>query len=464
LFVFASLMQAQNGHDIKIKVDNYNNDTLLLAYFYGDKELILDTVYAKQPGVFEHKGDTTLHPGVYLGMVFPSKEYFQFLVNGKDQDFTLETAYDNISKVKASGSLDNEIFYKYLNYIAGKNKEAQELDQKKKKLMDANASLDSLNNAIEKLNEEVNNYQLEIIKKYPDLLTTMMIKAYRDIEIPEFEGTEKEKQLKRYYYYKKHYFDNIDFHHPAILYTPFIHQKIETYLDKLVVPVPDSINVAIDSLLAKMPLQSEVWRYYVSYLLNKYARSNIIGMDAVYVHMAKEYYGNGLTPWVDEKTLIRILDNALRMESVLIGKKAPDIELYKQDGTPVKIGDIDAKYLVLVFWKPDCGHCRHAMPHIVDFAKKYKDKGVKVVAICTKMKDKIKKCWEGVKDLNMQYLDYNLGDEHNKSNFHAEYNIRVTPTIFVLDKDKKILIKQIPAEKLGEILDKIIEEDKDKKK
>ncbi|HHH54736.1 MAG TPA: redoxin domain-containing protein, partial [Bacteroidetes bacterium] len=373
--------------------------------------------------------------------------------------FNLHTDYNDLQNIKVKGSEDNKLFFDYLKYISEKNKLAQDLANKKKQLEDNKQDISSVNQEIEKLDQEVKSYQRSLITKYPNTLTALLIKANMDIDIPEFTGTKDEVDLKRYYYYRKHYFDNIDFKNSAVLYTPFIHNKIETYIDKLTVPVPDSINITIDSLLKKMPFQSEVWKYYVSYFLNKYARSNYIGMDAVYVHMAKEYYGKGLTPWVDEKSLIRILDNALRMEGVLIGKTAPNVTLYTKDSLPVKIGDIQAKYLVLLFWKPDCGHCKHAMPDIVKFAKEYKNKGVKVATICTKLGKKAEKCWEGVKDLDMEGLDYNLADPKNLSGFHAEYNVRATPTIFVLDKDKKILIKQIPADKLGEVIDNIIKQE-----
>ncbi len=456
--LFSVSLNAQNGHDIKFDIENYNNDTLLLAYFYGDRQLVYDTIYSSEPGIFELKGDTLIHPGVYIGLVYPSKEYFQFLINNEDQEFELKTDYENPQNISVSGSKDNQLFINYLKFISEKNKEAQQLAKEKKEKEEAKSDLTVVEEKIKKLDEEVKAYQRKIIDNNPSSLTALLIKANTDIEIPDFEGTEEEIQLKRYYYYKKHYFDVVDFNNTAVLYTPFINNKVETYIDKLTVPVPDSIINSIDTILKKMPVQSEVWRYFVSYFLNKYARSNYIGMDAVYVHIAKEYYGKGLTPWVEQNTLVRILDNAMRMERVLIGKTAPNITLYTQDSIPVKIGDIEADYTVLIFWKPDCGHCKHAMPDIVKFAENYKDKGVKVVTICTKLGKKTKSCWEGVKDLNMENLDYNLADPKNLSGFHLEYNIRATPTIFILDKNKKILIKQIPADKLGEVIDKFIKE------
>lgn len=120
-------------------------------------------------------------------------------------------------------------------------------------------------------------------------------------------------------------------------------------MEKLIAPIPDSINVGIDYIVGSMNQQSEIWKYYVAHFLNKYARSQYVGMDAVYVHLVKNYYAKGLTPWVEQDKLIKIIDNAVRMENVLIGKTAPDLKLYKEDGTPVKISEIQADYTVLMF-------------------------------------------------------------------------------------------------------------------
>ncbi len=463
VFVLTALSSfAQKGYDIQINIKNYDNDTLLLAYFYGEQQLIKDTVFAKEPGVFEYKGDTLLEPGVYIALVYPSKEYFQFMVNSEDQKFKIYTDYKDLQNIKIKGSKDNKLFFEYLAYIKEQNNLAQKLLKEKSKLDSLKQDTKAIDDKLQNLDEEVGEYQQKIIKKHPDLLTSLLIKSNIDIDIPDFEGSEKEVNEKRYRYYYKHYFDNLDLKHPAVLRTPYIHRKIEDFIDKMTVPVADSISKSIDLILSKMPPQSDIWKYYVSYFLNKYAKSNIIGMDAVFVHMAQNYYGKGLTPWVEEKQLIRILDSAIRMEGVLIGKTAPELTLNKEDHSPVRLKDIKSDYTVLFFWKPDCGHCRHSMPDLIKFSDEYKDKGVTVMTICTKLGKKSKKCWEGVKELKMQGIPYNLADEKNQSGFHANYNIRATPTVFILDKDKKILIKQIPTDKLGEVMDSIMKENSEK--
>ena len=51
-------------------------------------------------------------------------------------------------------------------------------------------------------------------------------------------------------------------------------------------------------------------------------------------------------------------------------------------------------------------------------------------------------------------LDWvNAADPYTRSNFRREYNVRTTPQIYVLDKDKKIIAKRLEAEQLAGVIE-----------
>ncbi|HRG67162.1 MAG TPA: hypothetical protein PLV12_15185, partial [Saprospiraceae bacterium] len=52
-------------YHINFKIDDYTNDTLIIGYYYGEKQLVKDTVYATKPGEFTFKGDDKLDDGMY---------------------------------------------------------------------------------------------------------------------------------------------------------------------------------------------------------------------------------------------------------------------------------------------------------------------------------------------------------------------------------------------------------------
>ena len=78
------------GHDIKLTIKNLSNSKMILAYYYGDKQYVKDTLLVDSKGLCELKADTNLPAGIYLA-VFPAlnNKYFEFVVN--EQKFSLTT-------------------------------------------------------------------------------------------------------------------------------------------------------------------------------------------------------------------------------------------------------------------------------------------------------------------------------------------------------------------------------------
>ncbi|HWD40366.1 MAG TPA: TlpA disulfide reductase family protein, partial [Fimbriimonas sp.] len=64
-----------------------------------------------------------------------------------------------------------------------------------------------------------------------------------------------------------------------------------------------------------------------------------------------------------------------------IGSIAPDFTIQTQDGKPLRFADYRGKVVVLDFWATWCGPCMQAFPHTSSIARKYRDKGVVVLAV-----------------------------------------------------------------------------------
>ncbi|MDX1665673.1 MAG: TlpA disulfide reductase family protein [Saprospiraceae bacterium] len=458
LFVLGLLGAQERGYHIQVDLDGYQEEELYLAYYYGNSQYIRDTVSANEDGSFLFTGEEPLPPGMYLIVMAPDNQYVEVIVPENDQIFSLATSVqDPIADLKVIGSKENQLFYDYLNYLGTMRTHAGALEKQMTDLPD-NADKTELQGKLEQIGEEVSAYQRRIMREFPESLTALLIRANLPMEYPEFSGTEEEKNTRRWRYANEHIFDNLDLADPRLLYTPFLFQRVDQFINKLTVQHPDSLIRAVDRVLDLARPAEENFRFLLIHFLNKYAGSKYVGMDAVYVHLAQEYYGKGLASWVEEEQLNKILENAEGLEKTLIGKIAPDITLQKRDGNTFALHDIDSKYTVLYFWKYDCGHCKESMPHMKEFYTQFKDRGVTLLAVCVKFTDDVPGCWE--------YVDENgLGDwlhavdPYHRSNFSSKYYIKSTPQIFVLDRDKKIIMKRIGAEQLGEVMNKIMESD-----
>ncbi len=476
LTFFSFTLFGQAGYQIEVKLDNYDQDLLMLGYHYGDKQYIKDSVKVSADGKFIFKGTENLDPGVYLVVMPPDNQYFQLLIDTKEQRFSVKTdaKFPN-ANMQIEGSSDNKLFYDYMSFLGKKRPEA---DQLKKQMETASAGDKAkIQKQLEDLNNGVKAYQKNIVENQSSTLTATLVKSGMETPMPEFTGSEKEIQLQRYKHYKAHYFDNLNLADERLVRSPILFQRIDYYLNKLTVQAPDSIIASIDLILEKVKPANETFKYYLVHFLNTYAASKIVGMDGVYVHIAENYYAKGLAPWTEAEQLKKITDNAKTLKPILIGKIAPDLNMFEIDieGTiaaadadneyqrwkskrNISLHGVDAPYTVLFVWDPDCGHCKKSMPKMLEFYENFKDRGVEIFAVCTKTYDEMPSCAETMKEKGM--LNWiNAIDPFIKSKYKQIYDIRSTPQIFILNDKKEIISKKIGAEQISEVMERILEID-----
>ena len=115
--------------------------------------------------------------------------------------------------------------------------------------------------------------------------------------------------------------------------------------------------------------------------------------------------------------------------------------------------DIETEFTVLYFYDPDCGHCKKKTPELYEAYMTLRNEDVEVLAICiTTDTDRWK---EYIRENNFDWI--NLADSNNKSNFRYYYDIRSTPIIYVLDKEKKIIAKKLDASQVQSFITQVRE-------
>lgn len=448
-------LTAQSAYQIKVKVDGFTEQQAFLGYHYGDKQYIRDSVMIGDDGYFTFEGTDSLEGGVYLFVMPPDNDFFQILVSDNEHHFTVETKKnDAVGAMKIKGAPDNQLFYDYMHFLDDRRIEAERISGEMEKAKADETKKKALEADYQQINTKVVDYQTKLVANHPKTLTAAIVKAAMEINIPEFSG--EYADLNRWQYVKAHWFDNIAMDDPRLLRSPVQFGKVEHYIEKLTVQSPDSLAKSVDAVLKMVEPAEESFKYYLIHFLNKYAKSKIVGMDALYVHLVENYYKTGKAPWTEEEQLNKIIKNANTLKPILIGKIAPNIKVFKQDKTPINLHDLESKFTVMFFWDPDCGHCKKSMPKMLAFYDKYKSKGVEVFAICTKVGKDNDKCWETIEEKKMNRW-VNVTDQYLQSKYKTIYDIRTTPQIFILDADKKIVSKRIGAEQLDEVMEQLLE-------
>ena len=350
------------GYKISGEIKNMEDTTVILAYYFGGKQYATDTADVVN-GKLTFSADQKLDGGIYL-LVLPDGKYFELIIS--EQKFSFTTDKDDlVSSMRFQNSKENTAFYEYLKYITEKQKEVSPLKEKKSNAK-SEEEKGKIQVAIAKVDDAVRAYKNTFNKKYPNVFFSKIIRATTDIEIPEtpLDSAGKPKENFSFYYYKKHFWDNMDFSDQRMLRTPVFFNKMDQYLEKISPKHPDSIIVSADIMVEKSRANKEVFQYVVSYITSTYERSKIMGMDAVFVHMVEKYYINGECDWVKEKQLEKIIERANRISPNMIGKKPPNLVFKDPLDKYHSLYHLQAKYTLLFFYDPDCAHCKKEAPKV----------------------------------------------------------------------------------------------------
>lgn len=456
---------SSKGHDIKFKINKYAGSKALIAYHFGDKQYILDTLDRNDKGMFEMKADTLMRGGIYLFVMPPRNVYFEFLIDSKDgQQFSLETdTSDYVKNMKVTGSKQNDLFFEDIRFISEKRKLADGLQTAIKDAGSDSVKIKKFQAELKGLDKDVIAQRQKIVDANPNMLYTAMLKATKEPEIPEVPKDKNGKpidSLFAYKFYKGHYWEHINFGDDRLLRTPILQGKINQYLDKVCSPNPDSLSKEAMTMIRKTEVGGsyEMFKYMVVTLLNKYANSKRMGDDAVYVTIAENYYcTNKALQWTDSAQVKKICERAMSLSSTILGRPAPEMRIMDEYEKWQSLYDVKADYTVLYFWDYNCGHCKKITPKIGKIAEYYLSKKYNVKFYTVEIngtREEFKKSLatygltrEGV---------INTADPQRQTGFDKKYDILSTPRTFILDKDKKIIAKYISPKQCDEILNHYI--------
>jgi thiol-disulfide isomerase/thioredoxin len=443
---------------------------IFLKECYGREFRTIDTAYYDKV-LHGHRfsKDIFLKPGTYeleniLG------EHFEFFINDSSQTFTITTDFDPFGEnlvFKGSNinqdfvELNNETKHLYAVYLSADSALVKDSTlsvlQKEKLKHDIAVYSDSIQMAKKKFADKYPNSYIALVFKmaesypviYPD---SLMYDSTSNVD-------KNDLAWKRFCYHKNHFFDSIDLKDARYLRVPTFHFKIMDYLKD----APQNmitLTYMFDVILEKSkPVDSggnnEVFRYYFDFFSGVAERGRSGNLDSVYIYLTQKYLLDDDAPWLSEANK-RVLKRKIDKKSKFLQGKIPPKMSYRnvldeknQDSLYSILGSDDVDFTIVVFFEPDCPHCQQELGKLRMFADKKDKYNFEIIAIANEIDvDKVKK-YVYVHGFPFKIL---LGRNAVVDNRVDIWDIDAVPTIFLLDKQKRIIAKHITTEDIEKII------------
>ena len=453
-------LNTNQGHTIHISLKPFQNTKIYLGTNYGNNKVFADSciLNEKSEGVFQSK--TKLTPGIYF-IVSPKMSILFDLLIDEKQTFSIIADTLNLKNFKTIGSKENELFQNYSKIINDLFIELNSIEQKYKTALNATDSA-NYKEAYTLKDKEIKQKRKSFIEANPNSLIRFLLQAMEMPEVPAIPIVNgKPDSLYPYKYVKDHYWDNVIFNDNRLLRTPFFENKLDNYFKNYVAREPDSVIDEVHYILTVAKTGKEIYPFLLFKFTNKYISPEFMGQDKVFLHIYQNFFAKGDTVLLNEESKKSLRERAYSLMANQLGLPAPTLALNDADGKRFELYSIKAPYTFLAFWDPVCSHCKVEIPKLDSMYKaSWKNLNVKVVAVNTNFKEL--ESWKRfIKDHQLEewFNGYQTEEDFNNeikegrpTTIRQLYDVYKTPTFYLLDKNKKIVAKNLTIEQFNDFL------------
>ena len=175
LFLSLFLNNPSNAQSFKIDigVDNYTNDTLIIGYYLGSRQLVKDTLVDSSQKKFVWSGDEPLHQGVYLVLTKPDNNFIQLFIDEAYPKFGIKFDATQMENVTFKNSKENQEFNDYVTFLS---KQRPKADEYRAKLETAEQKEKAeLEKELDRIDQMVDLRQNQLLREIPNSMAAKTI-------------------------------------------------------------------------------------------------------------------------------------------------------------------------------------------------------------------------------------------------------------------------------------------------
>lgn len=433
------------AQNVEIIIKNQEKGKAFIFSLSGEKTTLIDSVNSIDKGIFRFSIDNNkYHTGIYR-LTFEPNKWIDFVNDGEEISITTHSK-NILDSLDVTRSESNKLFYTFLRLNKQyKTKTELLLIILSRYPRDDQFYLQAKNRFIELQNE-----YLQFLNYTSQMMASSFVAKYiRSSQLPVVDlSIPIDKQLA---YLKAHALDKVDFNNSLLINSDLYSNKTIEYLTYYRNPqlplelLEKEFMIAVDSLFNKARVNQLVYQHITEYLIDGFKK---FGFDKVLDYIVENYViKDDLCLDVKTEGLIkRRIDQASDLK---IGKTAPNIILPDNSGSTVSLKNLKADKTLIVFYASWCPHCKELLPKLNGVYKNQKGKKFEILAVSL---DSKKEDWLEFIKTNCQLLT-NVSDLKGWDGAAAtDYFIYATPTMFIVDRDMKIIGKPMTVEDVNKLL------------
>ncbi|MBX2891349.1 MAG: redoxin domain-containing protein [Saprospiraceae bacterium] len=440
---------------IQVQIEGIPAGKTRLVGIYGDRNYLADSADVDANGRFEIRRKEPLPAGFYTFLLPGGNKNFSILID-QDQRFTLRAKADDIANtMQVNGSVNTDLFYKNAMFQAKQDPEIQRTSELMKNNPEDSPAYQQAKARQNQILDERKAHLDEIYAKYPDAFFTKFKQAGQNPELtyPRKPNGDLDT-LAQLLQYRSQFWENVDFTDERLLRTPVVGNKLRRYIKEMVPQNRDSIIPVADELIRRVLPHKPYFQFFANWIALQYENTKTTVMDgeAVYVHVVKNFFTPELAFWDKPENLEKLQKHVWEMEASLLWKKGADVRA-KDILTDKErsIYELTAPIVVVFMFSPDCEHCQKDAPKIQTIARNWKSRGVDFFGIG------VSTTAEELKTFTKKHgFDFPVVFDPTNRAIYAKYFVDITPELYILNKDRIIVAKNLKAEQLEEVFQREI--------
>ncbi|MFN4147435.1 MAG: thioredoxin-like domain-containing protein [Runella sp.] len=441
VYYFFSLFfaQAQKGFRIEGQIANARPAALILSQHYAGHLIPIDTALIGNDGKFVFQSNEPVPTG--MCRVLGIGRGIELFVEENKSFSLVADARDILATIRFVNSPENTLFYDYQREVRRRYEKALNF-RKQFGLKDDNDP--RWQNRYREFSEEIKGYVDSLYQRQPQLLATRFLKSFQEPKQPVLPVATLSAKDSAFLigYHRQHYFDHSFLSDERMLYTSSMPARFQKFLKMIPTIPPNDLLPLLEKVIDQTKGTVELRKYVVGQIAQLFELTANKNYDEVYDFVTQKYVLADPTLW-DASTLQKVKELQEIKKNLAVGSVFPELIFKDLDNKAQSLAAIKSQYTILFFYDPGCSHCREAAPKLVELSKKYAQNAT-VYAVS--LDNNAQACRSFVQDFGTSSF-VNVRDTEGRTEFY-KLGVINYPTIYLLDRDKKIKARWLKIEEL----------------